>query len=280
MNRSPLAFIVVMVLAIPILSACAIQLTERAIIRPVAGGTLGQEAVSLGAPAYTVTDHTIVASDGVRLHAVLLRQPQARGTVLYFGGNGYTMERFGAATASIFVPLGMDLMLVDHRGYGLSEGVPSIDLLETDGTAVFDYLAGLSGVDPAHIVVHGQSLGSFTAGYVAAHRDVAGVVLESSVTSTEEWVRAMMGSAVEIAPALQGRGNLRHMGTINEPLLILVGEADRTTPAQLSRDLFAASTLPIDRKVLGIVPGAGHNDVLRQAEAIATYQTFLTTALH
>jgi hypothetical protein len=259
--------------------ALAAQLTEAALLRPVPGGTVTQEAVSAVAPAYRVTDHTIVAADGTRLHAVLLRQANARGTILYFGGNGYTIERFGAQVAAVFAPLGVDLMIVDHRGYGMSQGRPTVAALETDSLAAFDYLAALPGIDRARIIVHGQSLGSFTAGHVAAHRRTAGVVLESTITSAEQWAAMMIGEGATIDEALRGRGNLRYMPRIEEPLLLLVGADDRVTPAVLSQALFDASPLAAGRKILAIVPGAGHNDALAKPEALAAYQRFLAGAL-
>jgi uncharacterized protein len=259
--------------------AGAAQLTEEVLLRPVPGGTVTQEAVSAVAPAYRVTDHTIVAADGTRLHAVLLRQPNARGVVLYFGGNGYTIGRFGAPVAAVFAPLGVDLMIVDHRGYGMSEGRPTVAALESDSLAAFDYLAALPGVDRARIIVHGQSLGSFTAGHIAARRPTAGVVLESTITSAEQWAAMMMGEGATIADALRGRGNLRYMRRIEEPLLLLVGADDRVTPASFSQTLFDASLLPAGRKMLAVVPGAGHNDALARPDALAAYQRFLAAAL-
>lgn len=259
--------------------ATAAQLTEERLLHPVPGGTITQEAVTAVAPAYRVTQETVIAADGIRLHAVLLRQPGARGVVLYFGGNGFTIARFGAAAAAFFAPLGVDLMLVDHRGYGRSQGRPTVAALESDGLAAFDHLAALRGIDPARIIVHGQSLGSFTAGHVAAHRPTAGVVLESSVTSTEQWARMQLGAGATIAEPLRGKGNLRYMPAIEEPVLVLVGAADRITPPALSQALFDASPLPAARKALSIVPGAGHNDVLAKPEALAAYRSFVALTL-
>ena len=264
-----------------LLAACTFQISERSLLHPTPGGALPAEALARAAPAYAMTEHVIRAADGTRLSAVRLRQPGARTTILYFGGNGYTIERFGAWTAGVFAPLGVDLMIVDHRGYGRSEGIPSQANLEADGLAAFDHLTGDLGVDPAAIVVHGQSLGSFIAGRVAAERPAGGVVLESSATTTEDWVAANLRGArrlvvrAEIDPALRGRGNLANMARIEEPLLLLVGRADRTTPPSLSQALYAASPLPPALKTLAIVPGAGHNDVLVRPEAIAAYRAFL-----
>lgn len=267
-----------------LLAGCAFQVSERTLLHPTPGGALPAEALARAAPVYAMSEHIVPAADGTRLSAVRLRQPGARTTILYFGGNGYTIARFGAWTASVFAPLGVDLMIVDHRGYGRSEGTPTQANLEADGVAAFDYLARDLGVDPATIVVHGQSLGSFIAGRVAAERPAGGVVLESSATTTEDWVAANLRGArrmivrAEIDPALRGRGNLANMARIEEPLLLLVGAADRTTPPSLSQALYAASPLPPGRKTLAIVPGAGHNDVLVRPEAIAAYRAFLAPA--
>ena len=263
-----------------LLAGCTAEVRESDLIRPLRGGGLAAEAVAAAAPAYTLAQHRIPSSGGASLYAVHLRQPGARATILYFGGNGYTIGRFGAWTASVFAPLGVDLMIVDHRGYGLSEGVPSVAAIE-DGAIAYDYLRNLVGPGRT-IVVHGHSLGSFIAGHVAAHRETGGVALESSATTTEEWVKfGTPGFArpfirkVEIDPSLRGRGNFAMMPRIDEPLLLLVGAKDGTTPPRLSQSLYAASPLPAGRKTLKVVSGAGHADVLTKAEAITAYRTFL-----
>jgi uncharacterized protein len=268
-----------------LLAGCSFTVDEASLLHPTPGGALSAEAVEGAAGVYEMSDHWIAAPDGARLSAVLLRQPGARGTILYFGGNGFTIERFGAYVAGIFAPLGVDVMIVDHRGYGRSEGRPTQANLEADGVAAFDYLEGVLHVPASRIVVHGQSLGSFIAGRVAAERPTGGVVLESSATTTEDWVAANLRGArrlvvrAEIDPALRGRGNFANMARIEEPLLLLVGAQDRTTPPSLSRALYAASPLPTGRKTLAIVPAAGHNDVLLKPEATAAYRVFLDGAL-
>ena len=277
MHRNLLLIVPVALLA----AGCTARIGENSLLHPTPGGAIPAEALASAAPGYSLTEHRIPAADGARLSAVLLRQPGASVTILYFGGNGYTMERFGAPTAGVFAPLGVNLMIVDHRGYGRSEGTPTQANLEADGIAAFDYLARLDGIAGGRIVVHGQSLGSFIAGRVAAARPTAGVVLESSATTTEDWVDAShRGVAralvrVEIDEALRGRGNLANMAAIDEPLLILVGRDDRTTPPSLSEALYAASPLPEGRKRLAVIDGAGHNDVMLSPQTIAAYAEFL-----
>ena len=260
-------------------AGCTAHIGEDTLLHPIAGGGIDAAALARSAPAFSMTEHWITALDGARLSAVLLRQPEARATILYFGGNGYTIERFGAFTAALFQNAGVNLMIVDHRGYGRSEGTPSQANMEADGVAAFDYLDRLDGIGP--IVFHGHSLGSFIAGRGAAERPTAGVVLECSAITAEQWVDARhRGLAralvrVEIDETLRGRGNLANMGRIEEPVLILVGAEDRTTPPSLSRALYAASPLPEGRKILAIIPTTGHNNVLVNPEARRAYAEFL-----
>jgi uncharacterized protein len=264
-----------------LLAGCTAEIRESDFIRPLAGGPLTPQAVAAAAPVYALAEHRIVRPDGGRLYAVHLRQPGARTTILYFGGNGYTIGRYGAWSAGVFAPLGVDLMIVDHRGYGLSEGRTGIAAMEGDALAAFDYLRGLAG-SGHRIVLHGHSLGSFIAGHVGAHRPAAGIVLESSATTTEQWVAASTPGVarpfirkVDIARDLRGRGNLANMPRIEEPLLLLVGAKDRTTPPRLSHGLYAASPLPEARKTLRTIAGAGHGDVMTRAETIRAYRAFM-----
>ncbi len=163
----------------------------------------------------------------------------------------------------------------------MSGGTPSVTALPGDALAVFDHLAAQPGISASRIMVHGHSLGSFMAGDVAAERDTAGVVLESSATTTEAWIRATVPAAVrplmrfDIAESMRGQGNLANMGKIQEPLLVIVGAYDETTPPALSRTLYAAGAGARGQKHLTIVPEAGHNDVLRHDEGLAAYLAFV-----
>jgi fermentation-respiration switch protein FrsA (DUF1100 family) len=275
----------VLILALSLAGAadCSINISEQRLLHPTPAGPVNQEAVAHAAPAFTVSHYDIVAPDGTHLYAVRLRQPDARATILYFGGRRYTIGEAAAKTASRFAPLGLDLFIADYRGYGQSQGTPTESSVASDVLAVFDYVAALPDVGP--IIVHGHSMGSFAAGYVAAHRPVAGVVLESSATTTEDWVRARTPFIVKpfvrvkISDELKGKGNRDNVEVIDEPLLILVGALDTTTPAPLSKKLYAASPLPPDRKTLVVVADAGHGGVMNRGKTITAYRRFLTTIL-
>lgn len=259
-----------------------VRLSDEGIFRPQPGAALTAELLGPTGTDYRLEPLTLTTTDGVRLQGVLLRRPGAERTVLYFGPNLSTVERTAPVMAAALTPLNVNLVMFDYRGYGASAGgTITVPRLMTDAEEVFDHVTRLPGVQPGSTVVHGLSLGSFMAGRVAARRPSAGLVLEGSATSAEEFASAQIPwyakpvIRLEISPGLQGQGNLQYMDDIDEPLLVLVGERDTVTRPAFSRRLFEASTLPASRKRFALIAGATHNDTMQKPEAIRAYGEFL-----
>lgn len=263
-----------------VLGGCRWEVTESIMIRPTPDAA--DATATLNVPAGIDQRRlAIAASEGAKLNAVWLTQPNAAPTVLYFPGNLYRISVRGATTASRLLPLGVDLLIVDHRGSGASSGSPNLPRLENDALTVYDYAVNSLNIPANQLVVHGHSLGSFMAGHVAAHRPVAGLVLEGSATTTEEWVRLSVPwygkpfVRVTIAEGLRGKGNRSVVENSRTPLLVLSGKRDPEAPWKLSRRLFEAAATPARDKHLVVVKKAGHMDVLDWPEAIDAYRAFL-----
>jgi pimeloyl-ACP methyl ester carboxylesterase len=65
-------------------------------------------------------------------------------------------------------------LFMNYRGYGGSDGKPSEQALLSDALFVIDHVLAAEGIDPAHVVLMGRSLGSGVAVHVAAKRKVGG----------------------------------------------------------------------------------------------------------
>jgi pimeloyl-ACP methyl ester carboxylesterase len=267
-------------------TACAtFEVNEKYFLHPTPDRPLTAESVARLLPAgYRFEEHRIPSAEDGTLHAVLLRHPQATQTVLYFGGNMFRISQHGVQLARQLAPLGVNILLVDHRGYGGSTGTPTTALLARDAVTAYDYLRGLRGIAGDEVVVHGQSLGSFMAGSVADQRPVAGLVLESSATTVGEWARystpwfAKPFVRVRVDPALRQMGNLAVVQRLQRPLLVLVGARDNQAPPALSRRLFSEAAVPAGMKRLHVFPNAGHNNVPAQPDFHSVYREFLSTA--
>lgn len=219
---------------------------------------------------------------GVELSTWHLRKPGAQGTVLYFGGNGYLMVNahdilLGVADGPV------DVFTFDYRGYGESDGEPSVAATKRDALAVYDHLIGARGVDPDRLVLHGQSLGSFVAAYVADQRPVAGVVLETPVTNVEDllghlapwWTRALI--RFDVDPALASEDNLERVADLRVPLLLIAGEEDPIAHPDMARALLEAAGSR--DKQLAVLDGGSHNDLPPRADYRSHRARFLSRVL-
>jgi hypothetical protein len=133
--------------------------------------------------ALPVEDVWISTGDGVKLHAWWIPNPSAKFTFLAFHGNASNIA--GRAEVYRFLSqLPANVLAIEYRGYGRSEGTPSETGLYLDAQAGYDYALNTLNIPPERIISFGQSLGTAVAVDLAARRHVAGVVLEAPFPST------------------------------------------------------------------------------------------------
>lgn len=117
-------------------------------------------------------DVSLTATDGTRLHGWWLpAKPgvEVKGTVLHLHGNGGNLAwHLGG---SWWLPeQGYQVLMLDYRGYGVSEGSPSLPAIYQDVDAAFAWLAAKPEVQAKPLVLLGQSLGGAMAvHYLAEH---------------------------------------------------------------------------------------------------------------
>lgn len=196
----------------------------------------------------------VTTSDGVRLHGWWIRAHGSVVVLLFHGNAGNVSHRLDRA--KLFADrLGVDLFLVDYRGYGLSEGTPSEEGLARDGLAIFD-AARERGFRPDRIVLLGESLGCAVAVEVALERPIAAVALETPFLS----VPALARRHYPFVPTFLVRSKFdvdAKIARIGVPKLILAAERDEIVPPSHARRLFELARPP---KELYVIPRAGHND--------------------
>lgn len=272
-----------LLLAIPLalLTGCVAYVSEHALVRPTAGKKLVGTTSSDG--RWSVNAIDIARTKGVTLYAAHFTRPDANGLLLYFGGNGFVISKHHQVILDAYAQHPVDVLMVDHRGYGGSGGNPSLDALLGDAVAVYDFVNEFPPCSGKPIIVHGQSLGSFMAGEVARERQLDGLVLESSATTAEDWVQGFVDNSVFVRRGvvegdLKGKGNLKVMHALDEPVLIVVGERDNTTRSSMSVALYSAARVPGELKELLIVPAAGHNNAILSREYHDAFKRLLSKA--
>jgi pimeloyl-ACP methyl ester carboxylesterase len=255
-----------------VLAGCAqVRVTERHFIRPDAAGTVIEKRL-----AGAVTDLAVSATEGAVLNGVLLAQPNAHATVLYFGGNMFHLDQHGDALLPVLSQCGTNVAVFDYRGYGRSTGKPTVENMQADALALFD---ALNARFPGRVIVHGQSLGSFMAAHVAQARPVLATVLETTATSARELVESNIPwyagpfVRIEMEASLRRVDNRSAATRFRSPTLVIVAGQDTMTPPRLGKKVFDA--IPRQDKQLLVLEKAGHNGALRSEEAGAAYCKFV-----
>ncbi|HEB96477.1 MAG TPA: alpha/beta hydrolase [Sedimenticola thiotaurini] len=188
-------------------------------------------------------DVFLQTQDGVRLHGWYIPREGADRTLLFFHGNAGNISHRGESVA-IFHRLGVNLLIIDYRGYGRSQGSPGEQGLYDDARAAWHYLTRERGTDPGRIVLFGRSLGGAVAARLAAETDPAGLILESTFSSARDM-------ATELLPLLSRLVWLRYrfdtlaaVGQRECPLLVLHSPDDEVIPFRLGQRIFQAAREP------------------------------------
>jgi hypothetical protein len=234
-------------------------------------------------PALSVESLRLPRPDGAVLGGVHVHAPGRDITVLYFGGNQFLADRHGAPVAKALLPLGVNLLLFDHRGSGHSSGDVSLAALRADALAIHDHVVEVLGVPAERLVLHGFSLGGMLAGDVAEQRVVGGLVLESTGSNAAEWSRSMVPwyarpfVRVNMADSLHALDNHRVVGGHRGALLVMVGAEDTQTRPVMSRRLLASAGGDAATRRLYVAPGRGHEGVLADSAAGDHYRHLIDT---
>jgi fermentation-respiration switch protein FrsA (DUF1100 family) len=184
-------------------------------------------------------------------------------TAVVFHGNGYTIEDMVGAELDQLRALGVNLLLIDYRGYGLSaKASPSEATIFADVDASFNYLLRQRGIAEQDLFVIGRSIGSGPAVYLASkHAHLAGLILESPFTSIDDaaggiWYLRIYPVGLMLRSHFD---NASRIGSVHAPVLMTVGSEDELTPPWMAGKLYGAAHEP---KKLVIVNRAGHNDLI------------------
>lgn len=194
------------------------------------------------------------AADGVSLSAVWVPAKQSKGVILYCHGNAGNLSHRLPMAERWRDEFGWSVFLFDYRGYGKSQGKPSEKGILLDARAAFEEARKLGGSDPA---VAGRSLGTVPAIRLAAEERVRGLILDSPLCSAAEMAREVLPiPGVERVLTLK-LDNLKWIGRVRCPVLVLHGERDTIIPLRQGRRIFEAA--PDPRQML-VLPRMGHND--------------------
>jgi fermentation-respiration switch protein FrsA (DUF1100 family) len=122
-----------------------------------------------------------IKSDGFDINAWYVPAIASRGTVLFCHGNAGNIG-FRMNNIRIWNQLGMNVLIFDYRGYGLSQGTTTEQGCYEDVKACYSWLKEHYPTQ-GPFIIHGRSLGGGVASWAAENLSCDGLILESTFTS-------------------------------------------------------------------------------------------------
>lgn len=187
-------------------------------------------------------DLELLAADGIVLQAWWLPGPSAPRlpgrpfTLLYLHGANVNLgDRIDALR--FWHDLGFDILALEYRGYGRSQGRASEAGLKRDVEAAWNWLVEQRAVPAARILIAAESLGVSLALELAAVQRPAGLILEGGFTRAADvaarryrWLPVRQMIRLQLAAE-------DLIGVVRSPKLLVHSVDDRTVPIGLGRRL-------------------------------------------
>lgn len=211
----------------------------------------------------------IESEDGLKLRGRLIRNPDAKGTVLMFHGYRTHPEVDFSASSHVYYESGNHILLIDQRASGRSEGkYIGFGVLESrDCKRWTEYIEKRFGSDK-DIIIAGLSMGASTVLMAAGldlPKNVTGIVADSAFSSPGEIIQKKIsqsyhcrGKLITIAIGIWSRllagyslkevSVLETMKNNRIPVFFIHGKSDSLVPVEMT--VRAAEMCPAPKKVL------------------------------
>ncbi len=242
-------------------------------------------------------DLQVMSYDGKLLHATFLPRKHARGTILLFHGYRSCWQiDFGLVLRYYYETLGYQLLLVDQRAHGKSEGrYLTFGVRERfDVISWTTYMGQLLGEDHP-LFLGGLSMGATTVLMASCFEfpaNVRGIIADCGFTSPYEIMQAVLRHHNPKTPAklllpfcgiftklfagfgLKDASTLDAVRESRYPILFIHGTGDTFVPCEMTQRAFDACR---SQKTLVLVDGAEHGKsyLADKTRVEAALETFL-----
>jgi pimeloyl-ACP methyl ester carboxylesterase len=210
-----------------------------------------------------IQDHRIPVAEQIQVGARFYLASPTGANLLFFHGNGEIVADYDQL-GPLYNRLGINLLAADYRGYGRSDGQPTVSSMMRDCHTILDYIQtwrddkGYTGP----LIVMGRSLGSASAIELASTRgdEIDALIIESGFAFAIPLLR-LLGvdpDPLDLSEA-NGFANLDKIRRYSGPTLIIHAEHDHIIPFSDAEALYEAGAARYKRLLK--IKNADHNDI-------------------
>jgi len=229
-----------------------------------------------------VPSYSIEVEEGIKINCGFWISGKENPSILYFHGNGETVASHDWI-APFYNQRGINLFVADYRGYGSSDGKPTISNMISDAHTIFKGFKEIINKEgfKRSLFLMGRSLGSTPAIELAFNYqdEICGLIIESGSANNFRRLWSYLGITGE-RDLLNEESlflNRVKMRQVHKPTLIIHGEYDQIISVTEGEELYQNSGAQ-DKRIL-IIPGADHNDIMmvKQNLYFNTVEEFIKT---
>lgn len=206
-----------------------------------------------------VDDCWFESDDGSILNGWYCHAENPIASSLYLHGNTGNLTHIAHIIPHI-LESGINVFLIDYRGFGRSSGIPSLHGVVADGLAAARFHDTLRPKGLPSIL-YGYSLGGAIAGQVIRHHPFDGLVLQSTFTNLPDITKAAFPKVPLHLFSGTFFDTLSVVKKLNVPLLVIHGGADEVCPPWMAERLHDACC---GVKRLLVVDGGLHKDLFER----------------
>jgi len=222
--------------------------------------------------------------DDVRLACSFRRKAEGALTMVHFHGNGEIVSDYFGDFTDRLERMGLNVLLAEYRGYGMSTGKPALAAMLNDVDRVAAAAMEAARVPAERLLFFGRSIGSLYAVHGASlFPRAAGLIVESGIADPLERILVRVrpdevgASEEELSRAAASRFNAQEkLARFEGPVLVLHTRHDGLLEPSHAERLFAWAPSPGKR--LRIFEEGNHNSILflNYAEYFALVEEFVT----
>ena len=215
------------------------------------------------------TELNFKTEDNVLLNGILFKADSSKGLIFYLHGNAGSLKSWGEI-AKTYTDLNYDLLMLDYRGYGKSEGsINGEDQLYKDIQTVYDNLK--TNYDESKIIVLGYSIGTGPATKLASTNQPKLLILQAPYFNLTDLMKHYYPFIPAFALKYKFETN-RFIKECKMPIVIFHGDKDEVIYYKSSLKLKELMK-KTDRLI--ILKGQGHNGMSDNMEYLIEIRKIL-----
>lgn len=194
-------------------------------------------------------------NNGEEINGLYFPSEDSKAVIIYFHGNSKNLQHWGKYLPDV-IDRGFDVLAIDYRGYGKSDGLASEENMYEDGLLAYNWAK--NNFPDKELILWGRSLGTAVASHLSISNNAGKLILETPFYNMPELVKTRFPLFLIPVELKYKFPNDTNIANNNITTYIIQGTKDNIVPLKSAKKL--QKILETDDHFFTI-KGAGHKNL-------------------